>query len=529
MSYLPYSPCAGSIVYFSAYDAAGVATWPYAWWDFGDGASGSGMTTTHVYSVAGTYSGLCFVYDSLTWSADTLYFTITVDPACAGMDYVEGSVFYDDNGNGVMDGSEYAIPGEVVSFTGGSLPGPAYVSTNSSGKYGVNLPAGSYTISYATPAWGSPTAPAGGTYSFTSTGGGATTYGQDFGYEADSSYIDLSVYACCGGHVPGFDRNFWAYYQNNGPTPQPVTVTWTHDPAVTYVSSVGGVYAAGTVTWNVGIVPPFGDGWVNLTLHTPAALALGTPIHHDVAVNIPVGEMTPANNEDDLDLVVVGSYDPNDKKASPVGTVEPGQQLDYTIRFQNTGTYPATNVILRDTLDGDLDLATLKVLGASHAHTWHLDGNILVFEFMGIMLPDSNTNEPASHGFASYSVNAKSSITPGTEVTNSASIYFDFNAPIVTNTTVNTYTVTAIVDADATLGLEVFPNPFNESATLRFDNPTGEEFTLTVMDLNGKVVRQVGGNHGTEITLQRGNLSAGLYLFRLEGANSIASGKLIVE
>jgi uncharacterized repeat protein (TIGR01451 family) len=533
LSYLPYSPCTSTPVYFSVTDLAGVSTYAYAWWDFGDGSSGFGPAVTHTYSVAGTYTGTVYVFDSLiAGSDDTLYFTIIVDPACAGMDYVEGTVFFDDDGDGVMDPTEIPLSGYLVEITPSPFPAPVLVSTNSLGKYGISLPPGAYDIKLAAlPTWAAYTIPLSGLYSWTSTGSMATTFGKDFGINAIAPYIDLNVYACCGGHVPGFDRTLWAWYQNNSPVPQAMSLTWNHDPALTFVSGSAGVtYSGTTATWNLGTVAPYTYGNVGLTLHTPVGLALGTPIHHEIAVNVPVGEISPSNNADTLDLVVVSSYDPNDKKADPANTVDPGQELNYTIRFQNTGTFYATNVILRDTLDLDLDLGTLKVVGASHDHTWHLDGNILVFEFNGIMLPDSSADEPGSHGFASYSVKASSSLPVGGVITNSASIYFDFNPPILTNTTTNTYTVTAVVDRNTAMNLQVFPNPFRDEATLRFANENHDSFTLSIMDVSGRVLRTVPGITGHEFTLSRGDLAEGLYFFSLSSSSGFAStGKLIIQ
>jgi hypothetical protein len=51
---------------------------------------------------------------------------------------------------------------------------------------------------------------------------------------------------------------------------------------------------------------------------------------------------------------------------------------------------------------------------------------------------DSFTNERGSHGFFKYSIKLKDSIVTNTVVVNKAAIYFDFNAPIITNITSHT-------------------------------------------------------------------------------------------
>jgi len=141
---------------------------------------------------------------------------------------------------------------------------------------------------------------------------------------------------------------------------------------------------------------------------------------------------------------VTGSFDPNDKTGWPGGIGEqhdvlPNQQMQYLIRFQNTGTAEAYRVVVRDTLDADLNIGSVRVGAASHNYEFTMYGQrILEWTFNNIMLPDSFSNEPASHGFLSYTVGQNSNLPDGTTIENAAAIYFDFNEPVITNTTVHT-------------------------------------------------------------------------------------------
>ena len=143
-------------------------------------------------------------------------------------------------------------------------------------------------------------------------------------------------------------------------------------------------------------------------------------------------------------IEVRGAYDPNDKTAFPKGVCSRNfifndTPLEYKIRFQNTGTDTAVNVEIRDTLSPLLDPMTLEIGSSSHEFEWDLTGEgILIFSFNNIMLPDSNINEPASNGFIQYKINQRLGNVVDTEIKNSASIYFDFNAPIKTNTVKHT-------------------------------------------------------------------------------------------
>ncbi|MBK9016379.1 MAG: DUF11 domain-containing protein [Saprospiraceae bacterium] len=136
----------------------------------------------------------------------------------------------------------------------------------------------------------------------------------------------------------------------------------------------------------------------------------------------------------------IGSYDPNDKRAFPAGfteehLIEPGQEIEYLIRFQNTGTDTAFKVTVVDVLPTELDLATVRPGASSHPYTYGVTPEgWLTFTFDDIMLPDSNVNEAASHGFIRFRASQRPGLGWGNVIANTALIYFDFNAPVQTNT-----------------------------------------------------------------------------------------------
>ena len=152
--------------------------------------------------------------------------------------------------------------------------------------------------------------------------------------------------------------------------------------------------------------------------------------------------------ENDLDPFVSiecleseNSFDPNDKQGFPIGIgeghfIRPNTVLEYKIRFQNTGTAPAVNVEIRDTLSDFLNPASLRPGVSSHAYEYELEnGKVAVFTFADINLPDSTSNLEASMGFVKFKIDQTIDNQPGTQILNSAAIYFDFNPPIITNET----------------------------------------------------------------------------------------------
>ena len=237
---------------------------------------------------------------------------------------------------------------------------------------------------------------------------------------------------------------------------------------------------------------------------------------------------------------VRGAYDPNDKQAAPKGYdqlhyVELGVDLDYHIRFQNTGTAPAVNVIIIDTLDKDLDPASLIPGASSHPYEFQLFGNgIVQFKFSNIMLPDSNANEPESHGFVKFRIKQKPGLEDGAIIENAADIYFDFNAPIRTNTTFHTIgSEFVVVSVDPIysewLQIDVYPNPFTTMTTLQVKGGGNGSKQLCIIDMNGGLVKQMERDDN-RFELHRGDLAPGIYFFTIyQKGVPLGAGKIIVQ
>lgn len=235
-------------------------------------------------------------------------------------------------------------------------------------------------------------------------------------------------------------------------------------------------------------------------------------------------------------------WDPNDKRTFPSGVglskyVQAADDLEYHIRFQNTGNDSAFRVVIRDTLPPYVDPSTLIPGASSHAYTWRLyQQNIVEWTFDNINLPDSNVNEPASHGFVRFTIQQTPQNPNGTLIENSAAIWFDFNAPVITQLTFVTIgerffgEVYINEPLDEKNLLKVYPNPFSESATFAFDHTVPRNLDFEVYDLTGRRVYAAHFPHTHQFTLQRGNLKSGLHLFRIsENGRLLGSGRIVVD
>lgn len=537
LTHQPYTPCVGSPVLFQANDTSGLFQNAWMQWGFGDGSYASANSTnpyaSHVYSTPGTYWIDYYAWDSVSMTQDSNYYQIVVDSVCSNHDLITGLAYYDTDGNGTQDPGEVPLPNQFIQIT----PGPYTFTTDQNGAYGINLPPGTYTFTALPQTYFNVTEPLAGSYTIVSTGTAQTHSGNDFGLHPTAGINDLKVSAYSIPPVPGFNRVYTLNYNNVGTTILNSNITFQYDSQLSYIgASNSGTNSGNTVTWNLGNLLPGASGLVRCTLGVSQSQTVGTVLNSIATINPVTGDTTPGNNVDSLAQEVLASYDPNDKSVSPPGQgpsgdINPGTELTYRIRFQNTGNFYATHVTLKDTLDADFDWTTLEVLGASHPMTWYLNNGELVFRFENIYLPDSTTNEPGSHGWAQYRITPKSSAPLGTELTNSASIYFDFNPPILTNTTLNTLSLTIAVDpAYSQVEMSIAPHPFSTQAMVRFDNPDKMSHNFVLRDIQGKVVREVRNIEGGNFQLERNNLPAGIYLFMLSNENGVAAtGKVVVQ
>ncbi|MGL4598594.1 MAG: T9SS type A sorting domain-containing protein, partial [Bacteroidia bacterium] len=364
----------------------------------------------------------------------------------------------------------------------------------------------------------------------------------DFGLTCITTF-DLNVWSLdFGGTLtPTTVSQIKPYISNQSCIPASGIIHVILDPKVFFVSnsnnSITYTFSGDTISW------PF-TGLTNTNSHLanwqnairiqgiPTLLPTDT-ICFEAFVTPTAGDNNPVNNFRTLCVPAFTSYDPNAKYVSPegigaTGIIPADTALTYTVKFQNTGTFAARDIYILDTLDADLDLATLVILGSSHPMDVQiLPGNVLRFNFPLIWLPDSNSNEPASHGWLQYFIDQKPNLAPGTVIENTAAIYFDFNAPVITNTTINTLeNPAAIEQLVSENGVAVFPNPASDEINLIFD----KSFTGTIMltDALGRVVLTQRINASTTAKLMLENLPAGVYSLVIQDGEKQVVKKIVV-
>lgn len=502
---------------------------PYTYlWN--DAASQTTATATGLF--AGTYN--VQVTDAMGCS---LSGNITVNAACNN--FIMGRVYLDVNMNCIQDAGEPGLPGRIITAS----PGPYYASTDANGDYVLATPNLNNTVTLASyPGY---------------TTSCAATLTANLGAMADSIMgvnfgsfhpviSDLGIHPGWTAGNPGFPKTYWFLYSNSGSNAVNATVNFVYDSSLVFTGcTAGGVNntASHTITWNFPSLAP-GSYWDWATrpqafFNVPATMSITDNLQTYFEITPIGGDISPLDNVLSLTEPLTGSHDPNSKSVIPKGQGPGGDifqsdsVLFYTIHFQNNGNDTAYTVVVKDTLSSFLDPASVIPGASDHAYTFDLSGQgILTFRFDHIMLPDSAADEPGSNGYFNYSVKIKAGTPVGSVINNTASIYFDFNSAIVTNTTVNTIVdIAAGIETQSTnAAVKVYPNPFTDNTTFMIQSDKlNESYCFEMRDVLGKVVRKIKTTE-KQFSVSRSGLENGMYFYTITTADGLADiGKVIIK
>ncbi|MCS7073779.1 MAG: PKD domain-containing protein [Bacteroidia bacterium] len=522
-------------IYFNSQTNFGTPNTLTYHWTFGDGNTSTSSNPYHYYDQPGQYEVCLYVTDGVC--ADTVCQMIQVQVPSYGI--ISGKVFIDNNNSGAYETGETLVPNAIVQLNGGGIN---YTVNAWNGEYAFyGVPVGNtYTVTLTPVANYNLVVPATGSYIINMSSAQVVS-NQNFGLSPIPNQNDLSIDISIAGPARrGFSNNsICLTWQNQGTTNQNATVTFSLQAGLIYHSATPAptTVSGNQLTWNLGSISPMQQGNICITYEVPLSFSIGNAVTFNASITPVSGDVNPANNTDQVSITVTASWDPNDKISNAVGMDNQGniplgtQTMYYTIRFQNLGTDTAFRVMILDTLDATkFNLATFRMISASHSGLrTELRNNIVQWTFDQIYLPHAAINPTGSMGFVQFAIDLNPGLPVGTQITNDASIYFDFNEPVITNTIVNTILMT--VNREETLQsgkVLVYPNPMNETGIIEVFNPNQTEMTFILRDLTGKEVLQtifLGDKH----TFSRNGLSSGMYFYELSGNGNRTNGKLILE
>ncbi len=452
---------------------------------------------------------------------------------------ISGNVFDDRDGDCSAGPADRPMPRQIVEIT----PGPYYAITDTVGRYRKVVPPGAYIVSTTPwPAWRS-ACPANGVRRVGLKDRGARADAEDFALRPARPGHDLRVQIAEDRIRAGRAHSIAIRYENRGNEPTGGLVRLWLDPGIQLSAAVPepSCVAADHLDWAFTDLSTAEARTIHVVGMPSRDLVVGTRICAAAAVyaELDSGFDLP-EAVDTVCTEVTGSYDPNDMIVQPVddektGTIAPGDSvLAYTVRFQNTGNDTAFHVVLVDTLSPYLDITTLTLGAASHPYDLRIERNsTLVWTFSDIMLPDSAADEQRSHGFVKFSARIRRGVSAFTRIPNRASIYFDFNAPIHTNTVLST---TAGEESEVSVAarrghldaglLRAVPNPARDA--VRIDGALAAGAILELRSLLGETIRTIQCRERESPALDVSDVPAGSYLVVARTVHGRAVTRLIV-
>jgi uncharacterized repeat protein (TIGR01451 family) len=454
---------------------------------------------------------------------------------------VTGKIFYDANANCQQNAGEIPAENRMVRFEPGGYVGVA----NAAGLYGVALPPGAYTAQTSVPAYhvSACTNPT----SFSLVNGLSLT--KNVAYQPSTQVKDLKIRLLSTRIRPGLKAHFSLQVENEGtqPVPAGTQLRFLYGPdklTLQNTTPFVAVNSAGEVVFTLPEIAAYTQETFRVSLELDAdPNLLGEILSFSAQIVDNYGDVDLLDNLANLDVTVTGSFDPNDK--TPITGALGGRYIlktdstiQYLIRFQNTGNDTAFSVVIRDTLGLEYTPKKgIKTLATSHPARFVLrGGRIAEWHFNPIELPDSTTNEPASHGYVLFEVPIKAERRSGMILRNKAAIYFDFNHPIITNTA-STKMVSRLIwrddiaVEDLEVSVQVAPNPVAATAVFTILGANAPLYTneLIVTDLQGRQVSQqrfVGNSH----EWSRSGLPDGIYFWQIwQNGQLLKAGELVVS
>lgn len=364
---------------------------------------------------------------------------------CIGNNIV-GNIRLDENANG-CDVNDIGVSAFLVSANNTNTAFTYSASASSEGAFTMKVPEGTYSIKLLNLPEYYTVAPATSEIVF---GGVDEEETLNFCLTANETIHDLNVTLLPVEEArPGFETDYQLVVQNMGTqNVTTATVNLSFDDALqAFVSAnpAPTATAANELTFTITNLEPFQSRIIDLKtkLFEPPVVN-GNEISNFTATITPNNnDFTPNDNTFNLAQTIVNSFDPNDKRVlqgEEIFVSQTDDYLDYIIRFQNTGTASAITVKVKDVLNENLDWNTFQMISASHNYKVSIkEGNQVEFVFDNINLPHETANEPGSHGFIAYKIKPVANLQIGDVINgNTSSIYFDYNLPIITNSTTTT-------------------------------------------------------------------------------------------
>ncbi len=449
-------------------------------------------------------------------------------PVSIGDKTIRGNVFLDENLNGIKDNNEQGLPGKQVVIQ----PSGNITVTNNNGDYYFSVDTGLYSVLCQQYLYWTLTSDS-ISYQVNVIDSIDVYSGYDFGIIPTQNVEDLAINITAIQPRIGFETMYWLNYSNLGSVTQNGTIEYKYDSLLTFISSQPNPnnINGNILTFNYDTLVSQESRCINMVYQVPGIQSINDTLEGFASVTPLISDTNQINNYDTIAQIITGAIDPNDKLVDPAGVgaegyILHGTEIEYTIRFQNTGTDTAFLVQILDTIDFNLDMSTFVIIASSHPMTYSINGlNKVIFTFNNICLPDSNTNFLESNGFVKYRIKPYNNLPDNIVVSNKAYIYFDFNPAIITNEVSNTFvsiipTFKKIIIDNIINDINIYPNPTTGKINVKAE----EIENIKVLNLQGKEIY-----NGKENEIDLNKEPKGIYIIKVRTDKGVAVRKVVLE
>ncbi|MDJ1503731.1 DUF7619 domain-containing protein [Xanthocytophaga agilis] len=366
-----------------------------------------------------------------------------------------------------------------------------------------------------------------------------STQTQDFCMTAKGVHPDLEIAITPFGTArPGFDAGYTIVYKNKGNQSfsgnihllfdNQRTDFVTADPAISSQSD-------NELVWSYTNLAPFEIRRISIRLNLNSPLETPSLNADDIlgftaSIDSPQGDTTPEDNLFILNQKVINSMDPNAKTCLEGDRVDPeniGNYLHYNIEFENIGNASAVHVLVRDVIDPTkFDINTLQVLDASHSFRAQIKGDTVEFIFKDIELAAASGNPKAGgKGNILFKIKTLPTLSTGTQVTNKANIFFDYNAPIETNLARTIYALPLATESASDHSTHMYPNPVKDRLIISSNNLIT---SVALFDRQGRIL-QTSYPSNQKTQLNTSGLPSGLYFVQVLTTKGVKIEKVIKQ
>ncbi|MEO7978252.1 T9SS type A sorting domain-containing protein, partial [Flavobacterium sp.] len=441
---------------------------------------------------------------------------------------IKGNTKYDENANG-CDVGDINFPSLKLSISD-NIIGESI--SNNLGSYSIPVSAGTYTLkpvlekpNYYTiyPSTVKVVFPA-----------QANPFIQDFCVTANGAHPDLEITLIpIDAARPGFVLKYKVVFANKGTMTQSGTINLNFDDSILELENSNPVVSSqkiNNLNWSFTNLLPFESREITLTMKVNRPTEIppvrnGDVLKYLATIASSETDETPIDNTFTLNQTVVGSYDPNDKTCLEGDIITPdliGEYVHYMIRFENTGTYQAENIVVKDMIDlSKFDISSLIPTSSSHSFVTKIsEGNKVEFIFENINLPFDNAN---NDGYVAFKIKTLPTLKVGDTFANEANIYFDYNFPILTNKATSKFQTTlSNPDFEFSNYFALYPNPVNDVLNISATQNI-EIQSFAIYDILGQIVIAVP-NAKSVTNIDVSKLRAGTYFIKVKsdkGSSSI--------